>query len=255
MKKNGFEVPKERRLIKQQRSVIIALAITYFEKYNSPEDSVEEIFNNVLNLLNEMFSDPIGIMVRGVSGGLNTLKEIFTRNKETLKEKIEKSITLDEFDDLEDMIADYVSTILEKVINKEAEYGDFLFIYPSRKFPINGKDRFVPYNIEEYLEANEIPYERVDTYSKDGTRIDNRRTADLKENVVRLMTTHASKGFDANHTFICGFDAIDLTQKDHPAELGYVALTRAKKSCNIGYFTESESTKHLKDVVDYLKQH
>ena len=105
------------------------------------------------------------------------------------------------------------------------------------------------------MEDNDIPFERVDAYYEDGARIDNRRTANLRENVVKLMTSHASKGFDANHTFICGFDAIDLMQKDHPAELGYVALTRAKKVCNIGYLTESESTRHLKDVVDYLKQH
>mgnify|MGYP001472834462 CR=1 FL=1 len=54
---------------------------------------------------------------------------------------------------------------------------------------ILGKDRFIPPIIEQFLEDNDIPFERVDAYYEDGARIDNRRTANLRENVVKLMTS------------------------------------------------------------------
>ena len=253
MKKNGFDVPKERRLVKQQRSVIIATAITYFEKYNNPDESVEEIFKNVLSILNEMFSDPLGVLVRGVTSGFKSLLQLFSDSKNDLKKQLNKAVKMEKFESIDQMVQVYVEEIKSNIKNSEMSYGDFLFLYPSRKISVSDSEELIAPVIQEQLDSEDIPYELIDSYYEDGERFDNRRTADLQDNVVRVMTIHASKGFDANNTFICGFDAIDSRKKDHPAELGYVALTRAKKKCYIGYFQESISTAHLIDTVNYMK--
>ena len=69
---------------------------------------------------------------------------------------------------------------------------------------------------------------------------------------VKVMTIHASKGYDSMTSFILGFDGIDALKDDKSAELGYVAITRAKKRCYIYYEKITPSVKILLDVVGTL---
>jgi hypothetical protein len=251
LKNNGFEVPKQRRLVKQQRSVLIATAITYFEKYNNPNVSLEEIYKNVSILLEDMFSDPIGVLARGVKGSYQAVKNLFSNRKNNIMVELKKSIELKQFDSIVDMITSYCEIINNEINDEKFNYGDFLLIYPSRKIVDIGNNESgeIISLIENAMEENDIPFELIDRLPHD-----NRRNSDLREDVVRGMTMHASKGFDSKITFICGFDGIDLRKKDHPAELGYVALTRAKEKCYVGYQQLTESVDHLKKTIEYIEK-
>ncbi len=93
---------------------------------------------------------------------------------------------------------------------------------------------------------------------------DNRNSADLSENVVKILTVYQSKGIDAKYTFIIGFD--DMCQNNdstineennnnlnskYPttSELGYVSLTRALEHCYIYYVEKNEIINLLDNLL------
>lgn len=141
-------------------------------------------------------------------------------------------------------------------------YGDITILFPSHYFApgiADGSRDQLRRLVTDGCLKQRIPYTYVDYANGhvfDGaqrsTFVDNRRTADLQSNTVKLMTIHTSKGFDSKLVLIAGFDGIEKSA--FKAQLGYVALTRAKKRCEVYYCQQTECVTALEEVLSLLKQ-
>ncbi len=77
------------------------------------------------------------------------------------------------------------------------------------------------------------------------------RTCDLTDNMVKVMNIYQSKGIDARYVAIMEFDRLQTEQGDHhkSAELGYVALTRAKELCFVYYLNRNNPVNILESII------
>lgn len=253
----GFKIERERELVKQQRSIIVILALAFYKKMLDPNIDYNNLIQELNRLVERMF---YGIKQKFIS--LMTGIQRFFKSTKTdninIKEELINSIILVQTDDYETMIANLIKVINEDIEGENSTYTDWLVIYPTKII----KEVSILNLIINNFEKHNIPFEEI---AKNRQRIftennninviikgDNRRDVNLVADVVKIMTIHSSKGLDAKNVAILCFDAIDETFKDKSAEIGYVALTRAKSKCYIYYQKESPSVKILMETYKQL---
>lgn len=259
----GFNIAKEKELVKQQRSVLVLLALGFYEKLQNPSAEAKTVMHEVFELCEKMFFNVKNLALAVVTG-LGRLFGMSSDSKHiNFKTELEKAVLVRQVQSAEEMVKEAINQITLEYSHGEASYGDFLIIYPSRNYNLAKKFDTIdlPSIIQVELQNEGIPF--VYIHNKDGlsfdgndlcTEWDNRRTANLTSDSVKVMTIHASKGYDATNVFVLGFDNIDLpTFQDHRAELGYVAITRAKKRCHIYYCVNTPVISHLLKIMATLQ--
>ena len=134
----------------------------------------------------------------------------------------------------------------------------YLILFPKRK--LKGKVGVVDLAslVREKLREKRIPYIYIDKRNGEqynGTKTlpqgDNRRKVDTGINVVKVMTIHTAKGLDADQVLILGFDVLEEAFADKMAELGYVALTRAKQEVYVYY--QNEMARPIQALLEVKK--
>lgn len=271
----NIQVDNEKELVHQQRSVHVLAALAFHTAMINKEKPLAKIIPEVLKIAARFFkgfNDP-------VSAINNRVNRHFTRNnqKETnqldLADEVRGRIFLLKKENPYRALEDFIEVIKEKTEKGEAEFRDFMIIYPTRWFiyPIRS-------SIKNKLSDFQIPFRIIDSgrrYEKNGLSCappefkiveedDNRQTADLNENVVHAMTVYQAKGLDARYLAILGFENIYYSNEDNQlesldeqaigkvADLGYVALTRAKELCYVYYENKNQAVELLEDVLENL---
>lgn len=235
----GFAGPKEKQLVKQQRSVLVLLALAFFESVKSPGEPSDQILQRVLNAAERMFPGIKNWALSLVTGVRRFFKKVFKQDNKEIdwKEELEDRIHLVSASSYSDSIEEVASNIA----GKRQTAKDILVLVPRRQE--EGVD--VIALLKEQLQEQKIPYIYIDR--RDGEQFlkgegskagDNRRNADLNANAVKIMTIHTSKGFDAKEVHVLGFDSITTVFPEKIAEVGYVALTRAKEKVYVYYQNE-----------------
>lgn len=256
LKEYGFSIDKEKGLVKQQRSALVLLALIFFEKTQNPVADLKIVIQDVLNLCEKMFFNPKD-WIKGIVTGLARLFGFEGENKQIdFKKELVNSVEVVKMDNVAKMSETTVNTIKSLCVKGEIKYGDILILFPSRK-PIDYQLQIIARLSEQKIPFIYIGKGRDDSgVESDGSRSieigDNRRNAHLMNDAVKVMTIHASKGYDSMISFILGFDGIDALKDDKSAELGYVAITRAKKRCYIYYEKTTPSVRILLDVMRTL---
>jgi hypothetical protein len=253
----GFKIDNDKELIKQQRSILVILALAYYEKMKKHSSSIINIIQNVYEIAERFFSgfkQQISRLATGVSRFFGFKKDLIGLSD--LKSELYLASSLKKCDSIQEMIMRVSDDIILSVNSKNASFADWLVIYPIRKI----NDINIPDLIKTLFIEKNIPFIYIDNKfgsvfnlsTKDFTVIgDNRRTAKLNDNAVKIMTIHASKGFEAQRVAVLSFDSIGQ-YNDYPAELGYVAITRGKKTCNIYYVEKTHPVQVLEEVMDNL---
>ena len=294
MKEIGFKIENEKELVKQQRSVHVIAALTYYTAFKNLDRDIKDTKNEVLSIANRFF---VGFKntFSSIASGVNRFfaPEIKSSYIIDLKKEVAKRIFLRDFRDNIEMLKNFCMIIKEKVQEENVQYSDFLIIYPHRRHI-----DYIPTQITSILPNNKIPFRIIDNRKAGYPGVsanfpnfelefvdDNRRDADLSENVVKAMTVHQSKGLDAKYVAIIGWDGmhentLKLTEKEKllnivydridsdelkykvfekvkaikfekakAAELGYVALTRAKLECYIYYANHNKLVEILENVI------
>ncbi len=267
-------VDNEKELVHQQRSVHVLAALAFHTAMINKEKHLAKIMPEVLKIAGRFFkgfNDP-------VSAISNRVNRHFTRNNQKennqldLADEVRSRIFLIQKENPYRALEDFIEVIKKKTEMGEAKFRDFMIIYPTRWliYPI-------PNSIKNRLSDFKIPFRIIDSgrgYEKNGLSCaspefeiveegDNRQTADLNENVVRAMTVYQAKGLDARYLAILGFENIyhpytdnseSLEEQDigQVADLGYVALTRAKELCYVYYKKKNQAVDLLEDVLENL---
>lgn len=283
MKEIGFKIENEKELVKQQRSVHVIAALTYYTVCKNLDRNIKDIKIEILSIADRFF---VGFkkVFSSIASGVNRFftPEIKSNNSIDLKNEVVKRIFLRDFGDNIEMLENFCMIIKEKVQEENVQYSDFLIIYPHRKHI-----QYIPSQIKSVLPNNKIPFRIIDNkklgYPGSSANFpnfeveyvdDNRRDADLSENMVKAMTVHQSKGLDAKYVAIIGWDEMyekiikliekplnvvydrsDSDEKEYKvfekaAELGYVALTRAKEECYIYYANHNKLVEILENVIN-----
>lgn len=97
------------------------------------------------------------------------------------------------------------------ILKKQTNYGDWFFLCRFNK------------QIDEVcwlLEKNKIPYTTFKKAQLTKDELDER----MKENSIKVLTVHTSKGLEANNVIVYG----SLWRNDEEIRINYVAATRAK---------------------------
>lgn len=263
LKNFGF-VMSEKSLVKQQRSVLVLLAIGFYEKFNEPAKSSAEIMHRVLDYCEKIFFDVKNLILAAVTG-LARLFGLNNNSQVNIKDELKQAVTVNSAANLVEICTEIAKRVKELAQSGKAQFGDILMLFAKREVDNGGVQKInVPKLIQETLQQNCIPYTYIDKeYGAvfDGARLltqsglhnDNRRTADLANNTVKVMTIHASKGYDAKYVFVIGFDDIDKLGNSPVAEVGYVALTRAKVQCNIFFCEKTYPVTALLEIMENIK--
>ena len=269
LKAYGFDV-EEKNLVRQQRSSLVILALAFYRRVHDKEDfdqavdgSVEiagKWFGGFLRWASDKLKTAIAT-VRAIwrSGiaGIRKRPEIIDLGKE-LADACEVIACVDS-NDLAEAIARRVLSAIE---SKEFSYGEIAILFPNHHYAPGISDSSkgqLRRLVTDKCRNERIPYTCIEYdngHVFDGTErssfADNRRTANLQSNTVKLMTVHTSKGFDSKLVLIAGFDGIE--RSEFKAQLGYVALTRAKKRCEVYYCKKTECVSDLEKLLALLKE-
>lgn len=263
LQKHGFNIAKEKELVKQQRSVLVLLALAFYEKMKQPSADPAKVMHGVLELCDRMFFNVKNLVLAAVTG-LGRLFGLGNAGAQIdFKKELEKAVLVRVSQSAAEMVDTVVGQIALEHSRGSVAYGDFLIIFPVRHFSSMGNFGQVdlPALLQSRMQEKQVSFLYVDKdtgTSFDGqelcTEWDNRRTAKLATDTVKIMTIHASKGYDASNVFIVGFDGIDSPKSDsRKAELGYVAITRAKKHCEIHYCMKTPAVSALLEVMATLR--
>ena len=106
---------------------------------------------------------------------------------------------------------------------------------------LSGVDEYARHTLEEGEEPHLAHY-----LSEISLMTDQDNSADEQEPSVTLMTVHAAKGLEFPHVFIVGLEeqlfpsamSSEIHELEEERRLFYVAITRAEKTCHIGYAKE-----------------
>ena len=106
---------------------------------------------------------------------------------------------------------------------------------------LSGVDEYARHTLEEGEEPHLAHY-----LSEISLMTDQDNSADEQEPSVTLMTVHAAKGLEFPHVFIVGLEeqlfpsamSSEIHELEEERRLFYVAITRAKETCHIGYAKE-----------------
>jgi superfamily I DNA/RNA helicase len=248
----GFNIVKEQPLVKQQRAVLVALGIAFYEFSNDVLLTSSNIEKNIVKQITRMFWK-LGKLGKKFYNGVQR----FFQKSNSIKESLNEKFHLIKKNNIEEIVNDIMLEIQDISSNTTASYNEILVIFPKRKID----DVHIPtLVINKFLERN-IPLTYVDnkngaTVDSDGSVIDEkdnrRKFTALTSNTVKLMTIHTSKGYDARYVFIVAFDCIDFS--DNQVSLGYVALTRTKEELYCYFLNENEIIKNLRHSMDFINK-
>jgi len=257
LRKWGFNVHGERKLLLQQRSIITLAALAYFDEMTYDLFSGDVYPADPESIMNEYAEGMFVPLAYPDCEKEDRQPLLFSAHWLGFDESLNQSLVLVDPDaqpNYNTMVSDVVSKITS-LRTQGYSYGDFLVTFPKRRVPYTtpaGRTYYFtfPSKLREAFIAAAIPCVYVSDPDKpsgfefDGTWFtetgDNRRSVRLDSDKVKIMTIHHSKGLDAANVFVLGFDSIlresDEENKDaiaNAAKLGYVALTRAKKRCYV----------------------
>ena len=240
----GFAGTKEKALVKQQRSVLILLALAFFERLKKPDTPPEELLQRVLTLGERMFFDVKNLVLGLVTG----LARLFTRKggRVEWKKEIESRVQLVRVSSCRESVREVVNNLALRQDDVDA-----LVLLPQRRIKrgIFDEEMDVASLLREELRKRGVSYVYVDL--REGQQFlegrttsvgDNRRSVDLGISAVKIMTIHTSKGLDAKEVHVLGFDILEDTFPGKVAEVGYVALTRAKEKVYVYYQNEHSTS-------------
>ncbi|MGC9472098.1 MAG: NERD domain-containing protein [Bacteroidales bacterium] len=276
----GFKIENEKELVKQQRSVLVLAALMYYKACKSPAKEFDEILKEAMSMGERLFhgfKSTFLSISNSVNRFFNNPHRGFTE-VDFINELNERFYLL-QYDSCREMIDDFCRRIEQKVSSGSASYSDFMIIYPHRNF----NKESLPYEIYKKFQTYNIPGRVIDKGGwncngfvfktpdyKTEWEYDNRRDSNLSENLVKIMTLHQSKGMDAKYVAIFGFESmcdesinkqsgneiLSTNQKNNEyfsqncAELGYVALTRAKEECYVYYSIRNQ----LINILEKIKK-
>lgn len=256
----GFQIDKERKVVRQKRSVLVMLALAFYQQRQPAPPEPAQIWAEVENLAQRLF---IGFKHRIqalVSGTLRLIPGLATRG--SLEKQIADAVTFAPAPEL-GTIASLVTAHLERLHRSGTQWGRMMVLFPTRR--LRGRKGEGGIDLAaallQGLERAQVPFLFVDrelgvTFNGThrGPSGDNRRSADLDSDAVKVMTIHASKGLDADHVVLAGFEGIDDLQDGQKApELGYVAITRARKTVHVICHRGSPSVKALRTTWETVK--
>lgn len=261
LERHGFDTSQLKR-VKQKPSALVLAALAFFRHINS-EEAAPVVAKDAVHTGTKSLQAYVRLTALAKSlaqKALSLIRQIQNQDRRTLMPNHDKQIgEVLELVHVSDAQA-LVDSILAKV-NALAgalySYGDIAILLPDRWYSpgLRGAnyDR-LRQSICEAFEKSGIPYTYLDksvghtcAEGAPPTFSDNRRTADLRLNTVKVMTIHSSKGYHARFAIIAGFDGIDGRNKR--AQLGYVALTRASDRCVAYFASANESVNVLKAVL------
>lgn len=282
LNKHGFNFPsRPKPLIKQQRSLLIFIGIALYDAIKEPQKEITEIISQTENVTKRMFFGEAAEILEkerrdfGIWGVFTTLYksgklavERLTNNDSLSKDLINRLLLIQKNSLLD--CAEHLSFTIKSLIDEDDKIflSDFLIIYPNRHD--KESNQYIINVLHKCLETKEISYTYIDdcSFSKnylpkpgyfDGKSFnevkDNRLTADLNSNSVKILTAHMAKGFDRKFVFVLNFDDIDITKFDSqnkPHSLSYVILTRAVEKCIIYYRKETQIIKKLTQITEYI---
>jgi hypothetical protein len=281
LNKHGFKFPSRAKpLVKQQRSLLIFLGVALYEQIKNPSKEIAEIVRETEDTTKRMFFNEIGEIfekefrdnkVVGFFKGLyKTGKLAVNRlvNNDSLSKELNSRIEIINKKSTKEIIEEIALTIKSLVeANENIKLLDCLVLYPNHKD--KETNEYIVNYVSECFQTLEIPFIYIGDSSNvspkpkpkeyDGKAIveysDNRLTADLNSDTVKVMTAHLAKGFDRKYVFVINFDDIDIQridQQNKPHSLSYVILTRAVEKCFIYYKKNTDIIKRLKTLTDYI---
>jgi hypothetical protein len=279
---HGFNFPsRPEPLIKQQRSLLIFVGIALYDAIKNPNKALPEIISDTEKVTKRMFLEESGeIFAKEIKENwlFGPIKAIFKTgklaverfsNSESLSKDIINRLQLIKKINLSECIENIASTIKTLIAqNDKISLSDFLILYPNRID--KDSNQYVLNVLHKCFELLGIPYINIDdcSYTKsnlpkpgsfDGKTFhevrDNRLTADLNANAVKVLTAYMAKGFDRKFVFVLNFDDIDISKSDEknkPHALSYVILTRAVEKCIIYYKKDTPIMDKLTEITDYI---
>lgn len=272
--KTGFNIENTKQLVRQQRSVQMITALVFYEAIIRPDETLDRIVKDVVEESKRYFlgyDNPVSAIASGMARHLTETSNPAETNK--LVREAKNHCFLKNLSSPSKIIADFIHIIRSKVEAGEAKYNDFLIIYPQRYIHTAYKNMPIVPSMNNAFNDYQIPYRIIDKgkgrnqgYSANFPdfelveEFDNRDSADLNENCVKVMTVYSAKGLDAKYVAIIGFENIgihtineedsgDINQSEKDASLAYVALTRATKECYVYYITRTHSIGVLEAVL------
>ena len=267
--KYGIIIENQKELVRQQRSVHILMALAFHTFYNNPEKTFDYVITEVASVTERFFqgySNPLSALSSGVSRHFSD-----SSINAQFYDEIKNRVLMKNKDSFIDIMDDIIHLIKEEVELEKANYRDFMLIYPTRHI---GR-YYLPTAIKRLLMESEIPFRVIDKRYGSTCSVnsemqlinenDNRNSVEFNDDVVNLLTVHHAKGLDANYLFIIGFDNIekfrddtlentlfeaDFNKNRKIADLGYVALSRAKEKCFIYYREKNEAVEILEEILE-----
>jgi hypothetical protein len=251
----GFNIDKQKELVKQQRSLFVLLGLAFYKKMKEPSSDLVRIIQEVNDLAERYFyglKEKISRLATGVARFFRLTK---AAGPPDLKSELASATHIQKCNSITEIISRVTDDIVASVNSQTASYGDWLVIFPMRN--ISGSN--IPELLAASFKARLLPFVYVDKESfrapdpsYDSTTTDNRRTAHLNENTVKVMTINAAKGFDSQRVAILAFDSLAYVRINKAAELGYVAITRGKQFCSIYFIERSRPVEALESVFARL---
>lgn len=273
--KTGFNIENTKQLVRQQRSVQMITALTYYEAVIRPDEPLDRIVKGVVEVSERYFlgyDNPVSAIASGMA---RHLTEAGTQDvtKRLIKEA-HNHCFLKQFGTPKKIFIDFIHIIRAKVDAGEAKYNDFLIIYPQRYIHTAYRSMPIVPSMKNTLNEYQIPFRIIDKGKGHDQgcsanfpdfelveEFDNRDSTDLNENCVKAMTVHSAKGLDAKYVAILGFENIgksaededdseEITHSEKSASLGYVALTRATKETHVYFIFRNQTVEVLEAVLN-----
>lgn len=262
----GFQIDKQQNLVRQQRSPLVLAALAYYEHCDGKD--VDEAWKHAQATASKWFS-----IRQWIERGFAHIKAAVGLGKAPqadISAAILDALRLEPCKDPHEMTV-RIADRIQSDIKQGQHHREIAVLVPSRNYGANAGAK-VSEAIRERLIERNIPYtvvekENPSEYLGSGTAVpvkDNRRNADLARDSVKIMTVHTSKGFDASHVYVAGFEGLDRRQDNQkpttpdelgsPAQRGYVALTRAKQKCEVYFVTAKPNVHALEDVMRKVRE-
>lgn len=273
--KNGFNIENTKKLVRQQRSVQMITALSYYEAAIRPNEPLERIVKEVLEESERYFlgyNNPVSAIASGMERHLSKTRD--PRETIRLVQEAKNLCFLKHLNTPKKIFADFINIIRTRVDAGEAKYNDFLLIYPQRYIQTPYRSMPIVPSMKNAFNEYQIPFRIIDKgkghYQGCSANFpdfelveefDNRDSTDLNENCVKAMTVHSAKGLDAKYVAIIGFENIgkyaedeedseEITHSEKSASLGYVALTRATKETHVYFIFRNQTVEVLEAVLN-----
>ena len=265
-----FSISNVKALVRQQRSVHFILAQSFYNVLTNPDQPIVTTVEETMLFSKNYFfgmENKVSAISSGSARFFNDHDELHADH--SILKELNRSLTIQNVSSISEMIEDFADFITRKVADDNALFSDFYMIFPKKYMD----KKYLPTKVRSVLMQYKIPYRYIDKETGESynpadnahiTEKDNRLSSNLKENVVTVSNIHQSKGLDAKHIAILGFNEILLPYNsvedvfdDSPhvylkksASLAYVALTRATKTNHIYFTHENELQTLLQEIIN-----